>query len=204
VELIARWETTDQVPRAFALYAALGQLHISSDPEGQVARLWLADPQSAIVVQTWEQAAAVREAILQEQPTAIDLPQPLILFSEAAYRSRRDAERTGEPGLAPDKAYVLAELEDHAALTRALSVAATSHLVAPPLDQLTADLQAVHANEIAASLETARAAIGASADASPDTLPKRALELAIEAGLLEAGARQQAEQQAERQAGDSG
>jgi hypothetical protein len=204
VELIARWETTDQVPRAFALYAALGQLHISSDPEGQVARLWLADPQSAIVVQTWEQAAAVREAILQEQPTAIDLPQPLILFSEAAYRSRRDAERTGEPGLAPDKAYVLAELEDHAARTRALSVAATSHLVAPPLDQLTADLQAVHANEIAASLETARAAIGASADASPDTLLKRALELAIEAGLLEAGARQQAEQQAERQAGDSG
>lgn len=124
LELVARWEATDQVSRALALYDALGQLHLS--PERDAARLWLADPQAAIVVQTWEQAEAVREAIFQEQATGRPpglTSAPTVLLASAAYWSRAEAERAGEAALVPERAYVVAGLADHDALTRALSVA---------------------------------------------------------------------------------
>ncbi len=194
LELVARWETTDQLPRALALYDALGQLHVSASPEQKVAQLWLADPQAAIVVQTWEQAAEVRRANAEAQVSrGAAATAPLVLLAEPAYRTRLDAERTSQPSLAPERAYVLAELEDHDALTGALSVAMRSHLVIRPPDQLTADLQAVHAREIAAVLEAAEAG----ADVGPDASASRSLELAIEAGL-----QAEAQRQAEREAGD--
>ncbi len=214
LELVARWETTDQVPRALALYDTLGQLHVSATPTAEVAWLWLADPQAVIVVHAWEQAAEVRQAIAeahaphraeppeQSQPgqgatTGGEEPAvPVVLMAEAAYRSRLDAERTGEPALAPERAYVLAELEDRDALTKALSVAMESHLVTSPPDHLTAQLQALHAREIAVSLEAA--ADEATAIATPSAAPGRlSMELAIEAAL-QAAAQRQAEQQADR------
>ncbi len=231
LELVARWEATDQLPRALALYDALGQLHVSATPEQEAARFWLADPQAAIVVQTWEQAAVVRRAIAREQaarragnlePAEVqaasasesrsdskvqrqpgtettaereEAPAPLVLIAEAAYRSRIHAERTGEPGLAPKRAYVLADLDDHHALTKALSVAMESHLVTSPPNQLTADLQAVHAREIAASLTALEP------EASRDAPSGHSLELAIEAGLRQAEAQREAELDAERQVG---
>jgi hypothetical protein len=111
LELVARWEATDQIPRALAFYDALGQLHVSEIPEQEVARLWYADPQSAIVVRTWEQAAAVRRAIAQERAARLTEPtagrqrgvedesagqhpaEPIVVIAEAAYRSRAEGER---------------------------------------------------------------------------------------------------------------
>jgi hypothetical protein len=233
LELVARWEAADQIPRALALYGALGQLHVSETPAQEVARLWHADPQSAIVVRTWEEAAAVRQAIAGEQatqsarnepaaelqPASAPAPQsesavqlqpardtmagdvetrtPVVLIAEAAYRSRIDAERAGEPALAPERAYVLAELDDRDLLTRALSVAMESHLVTAPPDQLTADLQAIHAREIAASLAALEAEVTSGADANRDRPGARSLELAIETAL-QAEAQRQAELEAER------
>jgi conjugative relaxase-like TrwC/TraI family protein len=273
LELVARWETTDQIPRALALYDALGQLHVSATPEQQVARLWLADRQAAIVVQTWEQAAAVRQAIAHEQavqpalvveqaeppaargpglppdpdaqrqlgpeaevgetpalelaPDVVDDPEratpapiqerqtdalaepaatpaPVILIADVAYQSRLEAERTGEPALAPERAYVLAELEDHNALTRAVSVAQESHLVTTPPDQLTADMQALHAREIAESHESVEAEAEALAAANRDATAERSLQLAIEAGLQQTEAQRQAEREAGNEATPGG
>jgi conjugative relaxase-like TrwC/TraI family protein len=331
LELVARWETTDQIPRALALYDALGQLHVSDTPEQLVARLWLADPQAAIVVQTWEQAAAVRQAIAHEQAvqppaavaelaepqpapgpglpaeqdarrqigqevgvgerpapapdvvsdperqasvpiheqvdqlaTVVELaepqpvpvpelaveptvqphlrpevevgempaadvignpepeapapihehqaealaepaaPAPVILIADVAYQSRLEAERTGEPALAPERAYVLSELEDHNALTRAVSVAQESHLVTTTPDQLTADMQALHAREIAESHESVEAEAEALAAANRDATAERSLQLAIEAGLQRTEAQRQAERQAGNQATPGG
>jgi hypothetical protein len=207
LELVARWEATDQIPRALAMYDTLGQLHVSDTPEQEAARRWLADRQAAIVVQTWDQAATVRRAIAEAQAaheaesprqdqsgqtaaTAVEEPPvPVVLVAEAAYRSRLDAERAGEPPLAPERAYVLARLEDHNALTKALSVAMESHLVTAPLDHLTAQLQAVHAREIAASLETAAGEATATLAVNSDALGRRSMELAIEAALQAAAQR---------------
>jgi hypothetical protein len=203
LELVARWETTDHVPRALALYDALGQLHVSPDPVQQIAHLWLDEPQSAIIVQTWEQAAAVREAIRRARPAA-DAPDPSVLLAEPAYRTRVDAEKSGEPGLSLDSAYVLADLDDRAMLTRALSIAERSHLVIRPPDQLIADLQAIHAREIADALEAANAVNsppGSGAD-SVDAVPTRTVELAIETSLRHAEAQRLIERHADLQRGD--
>ena len=190
MELVARWEVADQLPRALALYDALGQMHVSATPEREAARLWLAEPQATIVTQTWEQAATVRQAIA-EQAAGTAVPDPVVLIAEPAYLSRRDAERTGEPALAPERAYVLATLDDRDALTRAVSVAMESHLVTRPPDQLTTDLQAMHAREIVASLE------GAEADTAGHVRPDRSIELAVEAGLRQAEAGRKAEREAD-------
>jgi hypothetical protein len=154
VEQVARWEAADQVSRALAMYAALGQLHVSPSPVHEVARRWLTDRDAAIVVQRWEQAGAVREAIAAAEPASE--AAPIVLISEAAYRSRIKAERAGEEPLAPQRAYVLGELNDPDALARALSVACQSHLVINPLDELSARLQEAHASQVEAALEAAR------------------------------------------------
>jgi conjugative relaxase-like TrwC/TraI family protein len=186
MELVARWETADQLPRALALYDALGQLHISDTPEQEAARLWLADPQAAIVAQTWEQAAIVRQAIA-EQTAGAEAPSPVVLIAEPAYLSRRNAERTGEPVLAPERAYVLATPDDRDGLTRAVSTAMESHLVVRPPDQLTAALLVMHAREIAASLTGAQTAAGGHVPSD------RSIELALEVGLRHAEADREAE-----------
>jgi hypothetical protein len=190
MELVARWEMADQLPRALALYDALRQLHVSTTPEGEAASLWLADPQAAIVTQTWEQAAAVHKAIAEQAPGA-GAPDPVVLIADPAYQSRRDAERSGEAALAPERAYVVATLDDGDGLTRAVSVAMESHLVTRPPDQLTVDLQVVHAREIAKALH------GAEADAGGHVTPGRSIELALEAGLRQT----EADREAGRQAG---
>jgi conjugative relaxase-like TrwC/TraI family protein len=211
LELVARWEASEDVPRALALYDVLGQLHVSSTPEQKAARLWLADPEAAIVAQTWEQSAAVRQAIAEERaaqrnpagklhaealPGGDAAPAPLILVADAAFRSQRDAERTGEPALVPNRAYVLAELEDQDALTRALSVARESHPVIAPLDEHTAELQAMHAREIAMSLDVVGAQAAALLDADRDATAAHSIEVAVEGGLRQAEAQRQAELEA--------
>jgi hypothetical protein len=121
-----------------------------------------------------------------------------------AYQGRLEAERTGEPALAPERAYVLAELEDHNALTRAVSVAQESHLVTTPPDQLTADMQALHAREIAESHESVEAEAEALAAANRDATAERSLQLAIEAGLQQTEAQRQAEREAGNEATPGG
>jgi hypothetical protein len=120
----------------------------------------------------------------------VNTPDPVVLIADTAYQSRREAERSGDPALAPERAYVVAALDDGDGLTRAVSVAMESHLVTGPLDQLTADLQAVHAREIAESLR------GAEADAAEHVPPDRPIELALEAGWRQAEANREAERQA--------
>jgi conjugative relaxase-like TrwC/TraI family protein len=206
LELVARWEATDQVPRALALYDALGQLHLSPTPERQAARLWLADPEAAIVVQTWEQAEAVRNAIVEERAAGREgegVPAPTVLLAGAAYQSRVEAELAGESALVPERAYVVAGLADHDALTRALSVARESHLVTAPPDRLTTELQGIHAHEIAASMDAVQAEAAARAEllagAERQAAAERSRELAIEAALHQAEAQHQAERAAQRE-----
>jgi hypothetical protein len=195
LESVARWEATDHLPRALALYDALGQLHVSDTPQQEVARLWLADQEATIVVQTWAQAAAVREeiarALTEVDPTTV----PPVLVADAAYLSRLEAQRSGEPALAPQRAYVLAELHDHDALTRALSVAEESHVVAGPPDELTTELQAMHAREIAATLRAVEVDVSALADSGREATAMRAQEPRIEAGLQQGEAERLAELQ---------
>ncbi len=199
LELVARWETTDRLPRALALYDALGQLHVSAVPEQQVARLWLDDPQAVIVVQTWDQAAAVRQKIAEEQVGGEDVPSPVVLIAEPAYKSRRHAERAGEPAVAPERAYVLADLDDATGLTRGVSVAMESHMVTRPPDQLTANLQATHAREIAGSMETVEL------EPIRNVPPDRSFEVALEAGLRQAEAERDAQREVDgRGAGPGG
>jgi hypothetical protein len=174
-------------------------------PEQDLARRWLTDPQAAIVVQTWDQAAAVRQAIADEAvPGKAEAPVPVFLIAGAAYQSRMEAERTGEPALAPDRAYVLAGLADRDALAKALSVAMESHLVTPPPSQLVADLQAAHASEIAASLEAADSEVAAGAGTGRDAPAGRSLELAIEAGARQAETQREAERGEAARSDDAG
>jgi AAA domain len=172
IEQVARWEAADRVPRALAIYAAVGQLHVSPSPVHEVTQLWLADRESAIVVQTSEQAGAVREAIAKAQPASA--AAPIVLIADPAYRSRIEAERAGEEPPAPERAYVLAKLDDADALARALSVAHESHLVITPLDELSTQLQEAHASQIEAALEAARGP--ASEPASRELLIETALK----------------------------
>jgi hypothetical protein len=151
LEQATRSEASERVARALAMYEAVGQLHVSPAPEQELAQLWLADQESAIVVQTWEQAGAVREAVMEAALASERPPVPLVLIADPAYRSQTEAERTGEEALVPQRAYVLAESMDPDRLARALSIARQSHLVITPLDKLTAEL----AREAAAHRDTA-------------------------------------------------
>jgi hypothetical protein len=148
--------------------------------------------------------AAIQELQGETREAAEEPPAATILIADVAYRSRVEAERAGEPALAPERAYVVAELDDHDALTQALSVAQESHLVTLPPDRLTADLQAIHAREIAASMEAAEAQAAPVAEAELAAAAARSRELAIEAALEQAQAQRQAERQAERDIGGLG
>ncbi len=142
--------------RGLAYYRLGGRLHEVADPAVRAAELLMGDADAVAVVQDEDQERRVREALSRSAPPPSPGPGPeradrwagRVLRADAAYESRvrqREAwwqamgpdERHGahlpEPGSVP-RAYVVAtEPWASDGLTRAVSVAAESHLVVPHL-----------------------------------------------------------------------
>lgn len=186
-----RMNTFDS-PRALAYYRLMGRLEEAEDPTRAAADRLVADSVAVVVVRGGEQEGRVREALaarLRDDPPGMAGSDPAarILQADAAYaarRQRRDewlrhldpqtpARHLAEPGAIP-RAYVVAdEPWASAGMVRALSVAAESHLLIPPMRRGLAQ-------QVAAEVETTREAQRAQARGSGGRQHERARDLAFE------------------------
>ena len=172
----ARMEACE-TPRALAYYQLLGRLRQADEPAARVAELLASDPEAVAVVQNEYQERRLREALAEQgqarpqhegQPEA-DPWAGRIFMADAAYDSRRQRREAWLESLEPQarrsaymaepeamaRAYVVAdEPWASAALVRAVSVAAESHLVVPQIRPSLARDIAAEAESIRTSMET--------------------------------------------------
>ncbi|HEY7201966.1 MAG TPA: hypothetical protein VIC57_17220 [Candidatus Dormibacteraeota bacterium] len=130
---------------SMGFYQATGRLEQAADPAGRAVELLAGDPQAVVVAATPDLWRQVREGA-----EAADVPlehegQPRVLQGEAAYNARlqrreawqaeqpRERRHLMEPGTI-ERAYVVTDDPwARTELTRAVSVAAESHVVVPQL-----------------------------------------------------------------------
>jgi conjugative relaxase-like TrwC/TraI family protein len=140
--------------RALAYYRAAGRLYEADDPAVEVAELLAADEKAIAVVQNDDQERRLREALAAQQliqtspANEADRWSGRIVLADHAYNrrlqrrgewleamepQRRSFAHMPEPGAIPRVYVMAAEPWASSALTRAVSVAAESHLVVPHL-----------------------------------------------------------------------
>jgi conjugative relaxase-like TrwC/TraI family protein len=133
----------DEAQRALAHYGAAGRLDYAADPATRAVERLAADPDTVVVVTGQDQERRVRQAIEQHPQLAGDRAAvERVLRAETAYAersSRREAWLSAksnealrarvEPGVAPRAYVVAADRLATGQLSKALSVAAESHLV---------------------------------------------------------------------------
>ena len=189
---------------SMGFYQATGRLEQTADPAGRAVELLAGDPQAVVVAATpdlWRQ--------VRERAEAAGLPlehegQPRVLQGEAAYNARlqrreawqaeqpREHRHLMEPGTV-ERAYVVTDDPwASTALTRAVSVAAESHVVVP-------ELRPGLAQEVNAEADRMQAAMEARAERVRGEQAAQAREAAYERGA-QAEATRAAERAAERQA----
>ena len=167
VETMARWHLEGrETARALAYYRTAGLLELTDDPAARAVERLRADRGAAIVVADRQDEQAVHAAIERsERPEDRDQEHRRVLRAEEAYRTRRERREPWEaqqkpqdrhrvePDTVPRAYVVAADHQARAALTRAVSVAAESHLITKaPRIGLAAQIEA-HAAEIKRVLE---------------------------------------------------
>jgi conjugative relaxase-like TrwC/TraI family protein len=193
-----------EVTTSLGYYQAVGRLEQTADPAARAVELLAGDPQAVVVAATPELWRQVRE-----QAEAAGLPldrdgQPRVLQGEAAYQARQqrraawqaEQPKEGRHLMEPDvieRAHVVTDDPwPSTALTRAVSVAAESHVVMP-------QLRPAIAQEVTAEAERLQTAMAARAEEQRGQQSARAREAAYERGAQVEAART-ADRAAERQA----